>query len=232
MCVCVCVDNNGNPFKGRNCASKVNTVYRYMESDMYNLVPAIGEINGLRSDFGFGMVSGGSKDFGACEIKIDTQARTVEPPASVRGNIARIYKYMNSAYPGHGILGKQSEKLFDAWDKQDPVDKWECDRCSRIEAIQGNENTVVKSACQKAGLWSASGSSSGSTSGSTSGSGVKKQTTPSQSNGIVVYHGNKKTKVFHAAGCRDYDCSNCTVIFKSKEEAVKAGYREHSQCVK
>ncbi|MDM8522801.1 endonuclease [Desulfococcaceae bacterium HSG8] len=34
-------------------------------------------------------------------------------------------------------MGKASKKLFDAWDRSDPVDKWECERCKRIEKIQG-----------------------------------------------------------------------------------------------
>jgi len=45
-----CVTRKGKPFKGRNCARKVAIPFRYMEADMYNLVPAIGEINGLRSN--------------------------------------------------------------------------------------------------------------------------------------------------------------------------------------
>ena len=31
-----CVDNKGNAFKGRNCASKVSATYRFMEADLYN----------------------------------------------------------------------------------------------------------------------------------------------------------------------------------------------------
>jgi deoxyribonuclease-1 len=146
-----CVDGKGKPFKGRNCASKVAIPYRYMESDLYNLVPAIGEVNGLRSNYRFGMIAGEKRKFGACDMEIE--GRVAEPPERVRGNIARTYKYMNQAYPGHGIIGRSSVKLFDAWDRQDPVDAWECERCKRIEAIQGNENPVVKEACKAAGLW-------------------------------------------------------------------------------
>jgi len=47
----------------------------------------------------------------------------------------------------------------------------------------------------------------------------------------VVYHGNKGSKVFHAPGCKDYNCKNCTEKFASKEDAVKAGYKAHN-CVK
>ena len=147
-----CVDNKGKAFKGRNCASKVAVPYRFMESDMHNLVPAIGEVNGLRSNHRFGMVAGNDY-IEVCHVKIDKGARTVEPPKQIRGDIARTYKYMDRAYPGRGIIGRSSEKLFDAWSSQDPVDKWECERCRRIEGIQGNENPIVKEQCKKAGLW-------------------------------------------------------------------------------
>lgn len=148
-----CMDSKGKAFKGRGCASRICVPYRYMESDLYNLVPAIGEVNGLRSNFRFDMIAGETRDFGKCDMEIDSSTRIAEPPERVRGDIARIYKYMDQAYPEHGIIAGASKKLFDAWDKSDPVDTWECLRCSRIEKIQGNENLVVKNACRKAGLW-------------------------------------------------------------------------------
>jgi len=109
-----------------------------MESDLYNLVPAVGEINGLRSNYSFGMISGEQREFGACDMEIVN--RKAEPPENVRGNIARTYMYMESSYPGHGIISKKNRKLFEAWNKMDPVDEWECERARRIEEIQGNEN--------------------------------------------------------------------------------------------
>ena len=42
---------------------------------------------------------------------------------------------------------------MDAWDKQYPVERWECARAKRIEAIQGNENPFVKNPCQENKLW-------------------------------------------------------------------------------
>ena len=146
-----CVDSKGKAFKGRKCAEKMNTKYRFMQSDMYNLYPAIGEINGLRSNYRFDMVAGEDREFGPCDFEI--QGRVAEPPENVRGDIARTYQYMDSAYPGHGIIGKASIKLFQAWSKQDPVDPWECERCKRIEALQGNENKIVRDACMESGLW-------------------------------------------------------------------------------
>ena len=146
-----CVDSKGKSFKGRKCAEKTNIAYRYMQSDMYNLYPAIGEINGLRSNYRFDMVAGENREFGPCDFEIE--GRVAEPPEPVRGDIARTYQYMDIAYPGHGIIGKSSKKLFKAWSAQDPVDEWECERCKRIEALQGNENSIVKDACKKEGLW-------------------------------------------------------------------------------
>ena len=58
-----------------------------------------------------------------------------------------------TAYPGHGIIINKNRKLFDAWDKQDEVDAWECQRVKRIENIQGNENPFVKQACVREDLW-------------------------------------------------------------------------------
>ncbi len=42
---------------------------------------------------------------------------------------------MNWAYPGHGIISKKNRKLFEAWDKEDTMDDWECERSKRIEGI-------------------------------------------------------------------------------------------------
>jgi hypothetical protein len=46
----------------------------------------------------------------------------------------------------------------------------------------------------------------------------------------VVYHGNRQSHIFHQPSCRYYSCANCTVVFKSREEAVKAGYRPCGVC--
>lgn len=146
-----CVSSKGKSFKGRKCAEKVNMQFRYMQSDMYNLVPAIGEINGLRSNYSYAMIPGEKREFGLCDMEIE--GKKAEPPEYVRGNIARIYFYMDSAYPGHGIISKKNRKLFKAWDMEDPVDAWECERCKMIEKIQRNENPFVRKACIQSGLW-------------------------------------------------------------------------------
>jgi micrococcal nuclease len=45
------------------------------------------------------------------------------------------------------------------------------------------------------------------------------------------YHGNVSSHVYHAPGCRDYDCKNCREVFNSRFQAEAAGYRPHDACV-
>lgn len=142
-----CVDSKGHTFKGRKCAEKINMQFRYMQADMHNLVPAIGEINGLRSNYSFSLIPGEERRFGSCDMEISNQK--AEPPENIRGDIARIYFYMNDAYPGRGIISKKNQKLFEAWNRQDPADGWECLREKRIRELQGNENTFISSQCKE-----------------------------------------------------------------------------------
>lgn len=46
----------------------------------------------------------------------------------------------------------------------------------------------------------------------------------------VEYHGNVKSHIFHGPSCRYYDCGNCTRVFKSRDGAIKAGYRPCKIC--
>jgi len=140
-----CVSKKGKSYKGRKCASKSSKEFRRMEADLYNLVPAIGEVNGNRSNYSMAMIPGEIRKYGECDVEIS--GRKVEPTEGIRGNIARTYFYMDWAYPGRGIISKKNRKLFEAWSKSDPVDQWECERARLIEKKQGNENQFVKSQC-------------------------------------------------------------------------------------
>lgn len=48
----------------------------------------------------------------------------------------------------------------------------------------------------------------------------------------VAFRGNQNSRVFHAPGCRDYDCKNCVVPFKTIDEARSRDFRPHSACVR
>lgn len=46
-----------------------------------------------------------------------------------------------------------------------------------------------------------------------------------------AYSGNAKTRVFHASGCRYFNCKSCTVRFTSAEEARSSGYKPCKRCI-
>lgn len=41
---------------------------------------------------------------------------------------------------------------------------------------------------------------------------------------VGLIHGNTRTRKFHAAGCRYFNCSACTRVFSSRDVALDAGY--------
>ena len=146
----LCVNKNGKAFKGRKCAEKVNMRFRYMQADMYNLFPAIGAVNAVRSNKRYSVLPDAAPAFGICPAKVD--GPRFEPPDMAKGQVARAGLYMAANYPEYN-LSRQQRQLFEAWSKMFPVDEWECTRTRRIEALQGNENEVVKGLCMDAGLW-------------------------------------------------------------------------------
>ena len=140
-----CVKKNGKKFKGRQCAKKISDEYRRIQADMYNIYPTIGEVNALRSNYSMDIIKGEEREFGKCDVEI--RNGKIEPRESIRGEIARTYLYMDSVYPGRGIISKKNRKLFESWNKSDPVNEWECERAKRIENIQGNRNEIVRVNC-------------------------------------------------------------------------------------
>lgn len=144
-----CVSSDGKLFKGRRCVEKVNTAYNLMQADMFNLYPAIGAVNALRSNYNFAMLPDAESDFGSCSMKIDK--KKAEPPERSRGKIARTYLYMESTYERYR-MSKAQRQLMNAWDKMYPVDSWECARAKKIFRLQKNQNLVVSSRCSAKGI--------------------------------------------------------------------------------
>ena len=91
------------------------------------------------------IIEGEDREFGKCDVEI--KRRKIEPRDEVRGEIARTYMYMDSVYPGKGIISKKNRSMFEEWNRSDPVDEWECERAKKIEKIQGNRNEVVMGNC-------------------------------------------------------------------------------------
>jgi len=129
-------ERNGKKNKGRDCARATSEVFARMEADLYNLLPSLGELNGARSNYPFGEVGGENREFGRCDFEIGH--RVAEPRPQIRGDLARIYFYMDARYPGFDIVNRKNEGLLNAWDRDDPMDDGERLRARKIEEIQGN----------------------------------------------------------------------------------------------
>ncbi|MFP1909381.1 deoxyribonuclease I [Lonsdalea quercina] len=136
-----CWQNGGR----KNCEQ--DEVYREMETDLHNLEPAIGEVNGDRGNLMYNQWNGSEKQYGQCEMKIDFKNKMAEPPERARGPIARTYFYMRDRY--HLTISRQQTQLFEIWNQQYPVTQWECTRDNRIAQVQGNHNPYVQQACQQ-----------------------------------------------------------------------------------
>lgn len=200
-----CVDSRGRPFKGRNCARKTAIEFRMMEGDLYNLQPAIGEVNGRRSNFSMGMIEDEPRKFGDCDVEIED--RNIEPRPAIRGDIARTYFYMEQAYPGRGIISGRNRPLFEAWDRADPVDNAERELAQRIERIQGNRNTFVLG-------------------------DAPPEPAPPQPAAAAAVRGNRRSKIYHRSDCPGFGRISAAnrVAFADEAAAQAAGFRLAGNC--
>ena len=125
---------HGKKYKGRKCCEKVSTEFRLMQADMNNLVPAIGEINGDRSNFRYMDTNSSIKgQYGQCPMLIDFKARRAYPAQYTKGFIGRDYLYMSKKY--HIKLSKRERKMMEVWSKY-PETVWEKTREQRINLLQ------------------------------------------------------------------------------------------------
>lgn len=131
----------GRKMSGRKCCEEKDPVFNTAHNDLNNLYPAIGEVNGDRSNFNWGEVPGERREYGACTMEVDASIRRAEPPEPVKGEIARTMFYMERTYGFR--LSDQDRKLYAAWNRMDPPDDWEQERNRRIAAIQGQDNPFV-----------------------------------------------------------------------------------------
>lgn len=129
-----------HPFRSRLLRAGRPT-FPAVHNDRMNPYPAVGHVNGQRSNYNWGRVSRG-ETWGRCEIVIDSSIRRVQPPTAVRGDIARTMLYMRDTYGFR--LSRQDEQLYGAWNNEDPPDAWEIERVRRIKAIQGKGNAYVE----------------------------------------------------------------------------------------
>lgn len=125
--------------EGGRKACESDPLFQEMESDLYNLVPSIGEINNAKSDKPMMEIEEGQKEYGGCDIVITKEG--VEPANNIKGDIARIYLYMQWRY--NIELTDQEKDMFIKWSFDDPVSKKEMDVANMIVLLQGNRNYML-----------------------------------------------------------------------------------------
>lgn len=132
--------------KGRRCCEKtgVDDEARHMINDLHNLVPSVGELNADRSNHPYGIVDEEPRQYGSCNFEVGGSTKVAEPAEALRGNVARIWLYMDETY---GLsLSNEEVVQFETWSQEDPVGDWELERDGRIMNIQGNSNPLVAEA--------------------------------------------------------------------------------------
>lgn len=127
---------------GKSHCLKVDPVFKAAHNDLHNLRPTVGQINLYRSNNSMGLIADEEREYGSCDFEVDVEADRVEPRPEVRGNIARIYFYMEWMY---GIpISEGQRRLFLHWHQTDPVDEAERLLDEAIEDKQGNSNPFVR----------------------------------------------------------------------------------------
>ena len=126
---------------GRDNCTDSDPVFAAAEADLHNLVPSIGEVNGDRSNFALGMVTGKPTQYGACPMMVDFKAKTAMPPEHARGASARIYLYMADRYKLR--LSNLDRRTYEAWNRQYPVSEWERWRNQATACAMGWGNDYV-----------------------------------------------------------------------------------------
>lgn len=134
------------------------TVQAY--KDLYNLMPCESKINRTKSNFPMGIVVSGDKGNGWTKVGEGTDGKKYwEPAAPWKGDFARGYMYMATAYQDYNWKGEQAlqilqqgayptlkewaYKLYIKWAKADKPDALEIKRNNDVAKIQGNRNPYV-----------------------------------------------------------------------------------------
>ena len=121
--------------QGGRKVCKKNDTYNKMAGNLYNLWPAVGEVNADRSNYAYGFVSAPHVSYGQCKMKISFRQNRAEPPAPIRGLVARTYLYMSAKY--HITLEEQQKALYEQWNKKYPISSWERQRAKQIKRYMG-----------------------------------------------------------------------------------------------
>lgn len=129
-----------------------------MYSDLFHLYPTDGKVNGMRSNYPFGEVSGGATwgtgKLGSARSGLGYSGTVFEPADEYKGDFARTYFYMITCYEnrvsgwssqmlsGNGYTTWATNMLLD-WHRRDPVSSKETNRNNAVEDFQDNRNPFI-----------------------------------------------------------------------------------------
>lgn len=135
-----CWQNSPEGVSGRKWCEETDPVFLRAHNDLHNLLPVIGQLNALRSNYRYGEIPGEFRRYGEyCDFEI--HGRVAEPPEYLKGSVARIWFYMRDVY---GVkISSRDENQLKAWNNSFPPEPWEYERDRRIAAHQGNSNPYV-----------------------------------------------------------------------------------------
>lgn len=114
----ICLKYNKERYSGVRCCRQVDKLYQTYERDIFNIMA----------------------------IVQDNVSQVEEPPVHIRGNIARVYLYMNAHY-GLNLSFKEQMKYL-KWHQEDKVDEKECKIYKQIVDIQGRLNPWIEPSCK------------------------------------------------------------------------------------
>lgn len=102
-----------------------------MEAELFNLIPVVSAIAEKQEGKIFGEIKKSTYLIG--KVKIDNNY--IEPPDQLKGDIARVYLYMDHRYRLQ--LSLEQKEMFSRWHKYDAVDERECAIAKIIMKVQG-----------------------------------------------------------------------------------------------
>lgn len=134
-----------------------------MKSDAFHVIPTDGYVNNRRSNLPYGETSSptyssnnGFSKVGPCNSSLGYSGIIFEPNDEYKGDIARIYFYMATAYEGKisswgGVFGNGTYpglttwqlNMLLRWAEEDPVSQKEIDRNNAVYSFQKNRNPYV-----------------------------------------------------------------------------------------
>lgn len=137
----LCSTRDGKAYKGRKCCAKIDSRFKEAEAELYNLRPAEGLVNQVRSNYRYGLVADKTPFYG-CAIYFDKTNRKAEPDDRIKGLVARANLFMADRYDIR--LSPSQRQLFLAWNKQFPPTEKEQEWGRAVALIEGYPNPYIE----------------------------------------------------------------------------------------